>query len=217
MSVVIRDEDKKYLLGWEPQTSELQIKEFTYTSYNVNMPIPQPDGGTILGTQSRTKLVQTGTYSLYGSPYGTQPIAGSWFDTTTQTTTANTATKMYCNSTGFENGILKKYDSNFEVQVPGKYNLQFSVQLDQASGAGHHIFIWFRKNGVDEAYSASEVAIQGTVAESIPSWNYIFDLAAGDYVNVMYSVTDSAVNLKAVAPAAPVPAIPSVIITMWRL
>jgi hypothetical protein len=124
---------------------------------------------------------------------------------------------MYCDSTAEQNGIIKKFGSNFEVQYDGKYNLQFSAQLDQASGAGHHIFIWFRKNGVDIPYSASEVAIQGTTAESIPSWNFIFDLQAGDYVNVMYSVTDANVHLKAVGPVSPVPAIPSVIITMWRL
>ena len=204
MSVVLRDEDKKYFLNWQPQSSELQITEWTYTAYG--------------GTHSKTKLVQTGTYSLLASPYGTAPISGSWFDTTTQTTTVNTATPMYCDSVGYENGILKKFGSNFEVQVAGTYNLQFSVQLDQASGAGHHIYIWFRKNGVDIPWSASEVAIQGTVAESIPSWNYIFDgLQAGDYVNVMYSVDDAAVELKSVPAAAPVPAIPSVIITMWRL
>jgi len=204
MSVVLRDEDKKYFLNWQPQSSELQITEWTYTAYG--------------GTQSKTKLVQTGTYSLLASPYGTDPISGSWFDTTTQTATANTATPMYCDSVGYQNGILKKFGSNFEVQVAGTYNLQFSVQLDQASGAGHHIFIWFRKNGVDIPWSASEVAIQGTTAESIPSWNYIFDnLQAGDYVSVMYSVSDPAVQLKSSAPVAPVPAIPSVIITMWRL
>jgi len=204
MSVVVRDDSKKYFLNWEPQTSELQIKEFTYTPYG--------------GTPSRTKLDQTGTYSLLASPYGSAPISGSWYDTTTQTTTANTATKMYCDSTGYQNGIIKKFDSNFEVQQAGTYNLQFSVQIDQSSGAGHHIYIWFRKNGVDIPWSASEVAIQGSTAEAIPSWNYIFDnLEAGDYVNVMYSVTDSVVNLKSVAATAPVPAIPSVIITMWRL
>lgn len=207
MSLVLRDDSKKYFLNWQPTTSELQITEWTYTAY----------GGTTSVNPSKTKLVQTGTYSLYGSPYGSTPISGSWYDTTTQTTTANTATKMYCNTTDYENGITKKYDSNFEVAQPGKYNLQFSVQLDQSSGAGHHIFIWFRKNGVDIPYSASEVAIQGTVAESIPSWNYIFDLQAGDYVNVMYLVTDTGVQLKSVTPTSPVPGIPSVIITMWRL
>jgi hypothetical protein len=122
---------------------------------------------------------------------------------------------MYCNS-GSGNGIRKVYGSNFEVQYSGTYNIQFSVQLDQTSGAGHHIFIWFRKNGVDIPWSASEVAIQGSLAESIPSWNFIVDMNAGDYINIMYSVEDTSVYLKAV-PANTIPGIPSVIITMWKL
>jgi hypothetical protein len=203
MSLVVRDDNKKYFINWQPTSSELQITEWTYTTYG--------------GTPSRTKLVQTGTYSMYGSPYGSTSISGSWYDTTIQTSPGNTASKMYCDSTSYENGIEKKFDSNFEVQQAGKYNLQFSVQLDKASGSGEHIFIWFRKNGVDEPWSASEVAIQGTTAEQIPSWNYIFDLDAGDYVNVMWLATDEHVELKSVTAGPIVPAIPSVIITMWRL
>jgi hypothetical protein len=123
---------------------------------------------------------------------------------------------MLCNN-GISNGITKITDKDFEVQYAGTYNIQFSVQLDQSSGAGHHIFIWFRKNGVDIPYSASEVAIQGTLAESIPSWNFIVDMNAGDYINVMYSVTNTDVYLKSIAPTGVVPGVPSVIITMWKL
>ena len=217
MSVILRDEDKKYFLNWQPASSELQITEWTYTAVLTPLTYQLGDGTTATGTQSRTKLVQTGTYSLYASPYGPGAISGSWFDTTTQTSPGNTASKMFCDSTAYENGILKKYGGNFEVQVPGRYNLQFSAQVDKASGSGQHIFIWFRKNGIDEPYSASEVAIQGTTAETIPSWNYIFDLEAGDYVNVMWLGTDEHIQLKAVAAGPIVPAVPSVIITMWRL
>ena len=200
MSVVLRNDDHKYFLDWNKTTNELQLTEWGYVHV----------GG-------KSVLQLSTTYSVGMGTSGGQ-ISGSWYDTTTQTSViSGTATPMYCNSTSYQNGILKKYDSNFEVQYKGKYNLQFSVQLDQSSGAGHHIYIWFRKNGVDEPWSASEVAIQGSTAEAIPSWNFIFDLAAGDYVNVMYSVTDTGVVLKAVSAASPVPAIPSVIMTMWRL
>jgi hypothetical protein len=123
---------------------------------------------------------------------------------------------MLCNSTGTQSGIVKNTNKDFQVQYDGVYNIQFSVQLDQTSGAGSHIFIWFRKNGVDIPYSASEVAIQGSLAEAIPSWNFVVDMNAGDHLNVMYLVDNDAVYLKAVAPNT-IPGIPSVIVTMWRL
>jgi hypothetical protein len=205
MSQLIRDLHDKYILDFDPNSNNMVVYKYCPATFS------KVEGEFIYN--------QCATFSYSPSTGGgsTQSgIAGSWYDTTSQTTTANTPTKMFCDTTSFENGITKKYGSNFEVSNAGRYNLQFSAQLDQASGAGHHIFIWFRKNGVDIPYSASEVAIQGTTAESIPSWNFIFELEAGDYVNVMYSVTDAQVQLKAVAPNT-IPGIPSVIITMWKL
>lgn len=206
MSQLIRDLHNKWVLDIDPNTNDMVVYKYCPATFSK--------------VEGEWQYEVCGTFSYAPSTGGgstASGIAGSWYDTTTQTTTANTATKMFCNTTGFENGITKKYDSNFEVSQAGRYNLQFSVQLDQSSGAGHHIYIWFRQNGVDIPYSASEVAIQGTVAESIPSWNYIFELNSGDYVNVMYSVTDAAVQLKAQGAISPVPGIPSVIVTMWKL
>ncbi len=203
MSVLLKTIHDKYVLDIDEVSKDLVVYEYNPATFS------KSEGEYIYS------YVETYRYS--GTPGLTAgPIMGSWYDTTTQTTTADTTTPMYCNSTDYQNGITKIANRDFKVQYAGKYNLQFSVQLDQASGAGEHIFIWFRKNGVDIPYSASEVALQGTTAETIPSWNYIFDLQAGDYVNVMYRVTDSNVHLKAVAPNA-IPGIPSVIITMWRL
>lgn len=198
MSVVLRNDDHKYFLDWNKVTNELQLTEWDYVH---------------VGNKSVLQL--SATYSV-GMGISGSPIYGSWYDTTNQySAIAGTATPMYCNS-GSGNGITKIYGSNFEVDYKGTYNIQFSVQLDQASGAGHHIFIWFRKNGIDIPYSASEVAIQGTTAENIPSWNYVVDMNPGDYINVMYSVTNTDVYLKAQAPNS-IPGIPSVIITMWKL
>lgn len=205
MSVLIRDLHNKYVIDFNTTNNDLVVYEYHPATFSMS------EGDLVYS------IYATHSYKPWNS--GTASvISGSWYDTTTQTSAVSgTASKMYCNSTDHQNGIIKKFDSNFEVQYPGRYNLQFSVQLDQASGAGEHIYIWFRKNGVDIPYSASEVALQGTTAESIPSWNYLFDLEAGDYVNVMYSVTSTNVHLKAVSPTGIVPGIPSVIITMWKL
>lgn len=201
MAILLNDNGYKYVLNWNPSTTNLELLKYGLTTFDY-------PSGEYLKTLLETTVIG-------GSSFGS-PIYGSWYDDVSQTTTANTATPMYCGH-GSSNGITKAYGSNFEVQYAGKYNLQFSIQLDKSSGAGEHIYIWFRKNGVDIPYSASEVAIQGTLAESIPSWNYIFELNAGDYVNVMYSVTNTNVYLKAVAPTGIVPGVPSVIITMWKL
>jgi hypothetical protein len=202
MAILLNDNGYKYVLNWNPSTTNLELLKYGLTTFDY-------PSGEYLKTLLETTVIG-------GSSFGS-PIHGSWYDDANQyAPIAGTATHMLCNN-GISNGITKITDKDFEVQYAGTYNIQFSVQLDQSSGAGHHIFIWFRKNGVDIPYSASEVAIQGTLAESIPSWNFIVDMNAGDYVNVMYSVTDTNVYLKSIAPTGVVPGVPSVIITMWKL
>ena len=204
MSQIIRDLHDKYILDFDPNSSDMVVYKYCPATFS------KAEGEFI--------YQQCATFSYSPSTGGgsTQSgIAGSWYDDANQTTTANTTTHMLCGH-GSGNGITKIANRDFQVQHAGTYNIQFSCQLDQSSGAGHHIYIWFRKNDIDIPWSASEVAIQGSLAESIPSWNFLVDMAAGDHINIMYRVDNASVYLKAVAPNA-IPGIPSVIVTMWKL
>ena len=141
---------------------------------------------------------------------------GAFFDTTTQTgTTINTAKAITFNTTDLSNGVyLGTPASRVYVDTPGIYNYDMSFQLDKTSGGVGDFFIWFRRNGVDVANSASYIQIQGNNHEIFSSLNYFFDLNAGDYVEIMFSVSTLSVEVAAFAAAAPVPAIPSIILTV---
>ena len=188
-------------MDWNGPSNDLKVMEFEPTTWNVQ--------------SQQYNYVLSNTYTF--GPGSFAPIWGSWFDTTTQTTTVNTPTPMYCDSGVASNGISKIYGSNFEVAESGWFNVQFSAQLDQASGAGHHIYIWLRKNGVDVPNSASEIAIQGTTAECVAAWNWFIDLEVGDYINIMYYVDNANVQIKAAGSNGIRPAIPSVILTMNKI
>ena len=156
-----------------------------------------------------------GQLKASGDTSGLRAPYGAFHDTTTQTAAATgTAYAVTFNSTDLSNGVaVGSPTSRIVVTKAGIYNFQFSLQLDKSSGAAGHTYIWARVNGVDVAYSAGEVAIQGTTAENIPAWNFVLSMNANDYFQLMWSVDDANIQLKAVAAAAPVPAIPSVILT----
>jgi hypothetical protein len=141
---------------------------------------------------------------------------GSFYDTTTQTaTTINTAKAITFNTTDLSNGVyIGSPTSRVYVDNEGVYNFDTSFQLDKTSGGTGNFYIWFRLNGVDVPNSASYIQIQGNNAEIFSSLNYFFDLKSGDYVEIMFSVSDLSVELAAFAAAAPVPAIPSIILTV---
>ena len=144
------------------------------------------------------------------------PRWGAFYDTTTQNAAAiNTAYAMTLDTTDAAFGCYRgATTSQVYVTSPAVYDIQFSAQLDNTSGGNHLAFIWLRINGVDVPNSASQVRLKGTDGELVAAWNWYAALKAGDYFQIMWSVNDTAVQLTAQAAAAPVPAIPSVIVTV---
>jgi hypothetical protein len=141
---------------------------------------------------------------------------GSFLSTQTQVAaTANTATAITINTTDLSRGVyVGTPNSRIYVDNEGVYNLQFSIQLDKTSGGTANFWIWPRVNGFDVANSASQIQIQGNNAEIFSAANFFFDLKAGDYIELMFAVSDVSVQLQYFAAAAPVPAIPSIIVTV---
>ena len=176
--------------------------------------------GAVMALQAQLANLATDVQGLAVSPPVTPQLKraryGSFYDTTTQTgTVINTAKAITFNSTDLSNGVyLGTPTSRVYVDTPGIYNYDMSFQLDKTSGGTAQFHIWFRLNGTNVANSASQIRIQGNDAEIFSSLNYFFDLNAGDYVEIMFSVSDLSVELAAFAAAAPVPAIPSIILTV---
>jgi len=142
---------------------------------------------------------------------------GAFYDTTTQSPLViNTATLITFNSTQLSKGVYidSVITSRVYVDTEGVYNFQTSLQLDSGVSPAQEFYLWFSVNGVDVPDSASQVRIQGNNAEIFVALNYFFDLKAGDYVELVYSATDLAVQILAVPAAAPHPGIPSIILTV---
>ena len=119
-----------------------------------------------------------------------------------QTTTANTATLMTLNTTDFSNGVSIN-TSKITVVNPGIYNLQFSAQFQNTDTAFQDVYIWLRQNGVDIVGSTGFVSIPnrhaGTNGHTIVGWNYFLSMAAGDYVEIYWSVPTTDVSIQHIA------------------
>lgn len=141
---------------------------------------------------------------------------GYFYDTTTQTAASiNTAYGMTFNSVGFSRGVtIGSPTSRIYTDRPGLYNIQFSAQLDKTSGGTAFIYIWLRLNGVDVPNSATQIRIQGNNAETVAAWNFVEFMNTGDYFELMWSTDDTSCQILAVPASAPVPGIPSVILTV---
>jgi hypothetical protein len=142
---------------------------------------------------------------------------GSFYDTTTQSALViNTATEITFNTTDLSSGVYLggSPQSRVYVDTDGIYNFQTSIQLDSTVATAQEFYLWFRLNGVDVTNSASQLRIQGNNAEVFVALNLFFKMKAGDYVELVYSVSNLGVQLLAAPAAAPHPGIPSVILTV---
>lgn len=141
---------------------------------------------------------------------------GSFYDTTTQTAAAiNTAYPVTLNSTQLTNGVyIGTPTSRVYVDRPSVYNFQFSLQLNKSSATAKHVFLWYRLNGNDATNSATKVTLQGSSAAAVAAWNFVLSMNAGDYFELVWSTDDTGCVIQADVASSPVPAIPSVILTV---
>ena len=150
------------------------------------------------------------------APYGA-------FQDSTDQTAANTTTAyaVTFNTTDYSNGIYVSNSSRLNVRNYGIYNIQFSLQYKNTTNDSQDVDIWFRKNGTNIAGSNSRFALParkstGDPSHLIAAMNYFLELAAGDYVELMWRVTNTGVSLEhyGTSTSPDRPAIPSAIVTM---
>jgi len=110
--------------------------------------------------------------------------------------------------------------SKVRCEIAGTYNIQFSVQFVNTDNNIHDTDIWMRKNGVDVPDTNSQFSVPnrhgGTDGHLIGALNLFVDLAADEYIELMWATTDTSTTIEYIAAkTGPVrPATPSVILTV---
>lgn len=162
------------------------------------------------------------TLSAGGSGAGVYLPNGAFQSSVTQTA-ANTTTAypITFNTTDYSNGVTLESNSHLKVTYKGRYNVQFSVQLENTTNAPVDIDIWFRKNGTDIASTNSRYGLParknvGDPSHVIATVNLLVDLLADEYVELVWCTGDVGADIKAYAAGTTPtrPAIPSVITTL---
>ena len=144
-----------------------------------------------------------------------RPFA-TFYSTTTQTAAAiNTAYGVTFDQTDLSVGVwLGSPSSRIYCATAGVYNFQFSAQLNKASAVAKNVYMWARISGVDQAASATQVTLSGSNSAHVAAWNFVYRMAKDDYFELMWSTDDTGCQIVAAGAVAPVPSIPSVIMTV---
>ena len=149
---------------------------------------------------------------------------GAFQDSTDQSAASTTtAYAITFNTTDYSNGVYLSNNSRINVRSGGTYNIQFSIQFANDDSQIQDVDVWFRKNGTNVTGSNSKFSIQskhGSVkGHLIAALNFYIDLAANDYIELMWATTSTSVIIEHIATQTSPdrPSTPSVIVTVNKV
>jgi hypothetical protein len=174
-----------------------------------------------------TQMLVADSSTTTGLKWTAQPAAtptgyyAMYQDNNTQTIAViNTGYPIKFRTMDLSNGVSVVSDSRITFANTGIYNLQFSVQLENSATQEHDVTIWIRKNGSDVAGSSGFVSVVakhgGINGHVLPSWNYLLDVVAGEYYELVWSATSTSVTMPFYAAGSPPPSTASAIFTVTQ-
>jgi hypothetical protein len=146
---------------------------------------------------------------------------GSFFDTTTQNNAgATSANVMTLNTSDLTSGVSVVSNSRITITQPGIYNMQFSAQFARPGGTGFStVEVWIKKNGTDVDASNGIFNVPQSGGKVVASWDYMFNVSAGDYYEFYWCSSDTSVQvLYSAAGTGPTrPTTPSFAVTVIQV
>lgn len=148
----------------------------------------------------------------------------SAYDTNDQAGSVSAATPVKIGTTSLAQGIsITNNGSGNPTRITfaaaGVYMVAPSLQIANSAASDYNITVWFRKNGVDIANSATSI----TVPKVGDGGNAFFQIVtyeqvtADQYIEIMWLPGNVAITLEHTAAGAIAPAIPSVILATERI
>tara|TARA_B110000908_G_scaffold19161_1_gene21557 strand:- start:2363 stop:3016 length:654 start_codon:yes stop_codon:yes gene_type:complete len=107
--------------------------------------------------------------------------------------------------------------SRLVISEGGEFFVSFNAQLASSSGSTLTFWFWFRINGVDVAHSSMENSLHQNNATFVTSRSAILQLAAGDYLEMMWAVDSTSGTLEAHSATAFAPTNPAATVSITRL
>ena len=147
-------------------------------------------GGTFTGTFSGTGLGITVPYGQFQSNVDQTAAA------------IDVAYAITYSVSDFTGGVTLSSGSRLTVPSAGVYVVNFSIQLVNNTAATQDVDIWLRKNGTDLPNTNSRFGLEqrksaGNPSHIIATTPIMVELAANDYVEVMWHVTNTGVSIEA--------------------
>jgi len=187
-----------------------------------NLPISQLPPITAITSDAEFAVSQGGvTYRVPAAFASSGNLHGAFHSEITQSaTTADTALIMSAETTDFSVGVSVVDNSKITVSSGGTYNFQFSSVFQKTQGGSiEFVSVWPRINGINVDWSNTDISMANNNELIVAAWNFVLELNANDYVELVWSSTSNQMLMVAIPPqVSPTrPGTPSVIMTLTQI
>ena len=134
---------------------------------------------------------------------------GAFYTTTTFTAAAaNTAYPITWTNSAAESHVTRDTTNTSRIYFDhaATFQIDFSCELYSTNSSAKSVYIFPRINGVDIPYSTIKHSITTNNESKVVSRSGIFTVEAGDYLEAVYAVTDTALTIQGSAATAFSPA-----------
>ena len=148
-----------------------------------------------------------------------QKYYGEFTKTSDQTPAAtNTAYALTFDNTETAEGVsIGSPASRIVVAQSGLYQVLCTAQISSSNTSAKNVWLWLRKNGNNVADSARIVTININGGYVPMTMSEVISLAANDYIEIMFAVSDTAITVDNVAATAFAPAAPAVVLAVTQI
>ncbi len=187
---------------WDPQYMRqvIRVLELYFSQLDSNTP-------NFAQTYTADYFYGSGIHLTF--PYGQ-------FTSNSDQTAANTYTAyvLTYSQSDFEDGVTWSNANPSRMIVPhaGIYKVTYSIQLRNTTNDVQDFDVWLRKNGSDVAETNSQFSLParkstGSSSHLIAVTSLMVELAANDYVELAWKVTNVGVNIEHFAAVAANPGV----------
>lgn len=124
-------------------------------------------------------------------------------------------------TTGSQSGTHKVYSSaQMKFRNAGQYLFAISLICDTTNATAALLDVWFRRNGVNEPNSNTQVGINNANITQVLAVTFVLNLAANDVIEIMFHGSTTATRILAIAAQSGppvIPACPSIIVAIAKV
>ena len=163
-------------------------------------------GSALIGTELFESVQTASSVKLTASQIKQYVLSNAYIqcvDLTDQTAVVDTPTPVKFNTTVVSNNIsVTNNGSGNPTRITfansGLYNVSVNLQIDNSTGADHTLRIWQRINGVDVAATSSIVSVPKATdgGTDVFELNTLVQMTAGQYLEIMYAVSNVGLTLR---------------------